>query len=111
MAGEPNPAATFVFRYKSNGKPALTPSSSHKHDADKSDALKRMLIIPRTPSPSPEPTEEPEADTTALDDELRALQTRMEEITVSMAAAQSPNRADHVPEAARADATTRQDQA
>ena len=79
MDGEPNPAATFVFRYRDHGESAST-SPHTVAEADGIDTLKSTLIIPRTPDP--EPVEERDVDEMSRD-ELRAMQKRLKELEVA----------------------------
>ena len=79
VAGVPTPAATFVFVYRSLGK-NLASLESRTTPANKSDALKAMLVVPRTPEPVP--LEDRDPNTYTISD-IQELQRRLRAQRVS----------------------------
>ena len=78
VEGEPDPAAVFVFCYRSLGKVRVQ-RVSQRESTNKSAALKSMLIIPRTPTPPP--LEERDFATFSAD-ELKELKKKFLELKV-----------------------------
>lgn len=81
IEGLPNPAASFVFCYRSLGEYAASKSAVGFESLTSSDALKSMRIIPRTPTPAL--LEERDFATLSQDD-LKELHKQLREMKVCM---------------------------
>lgn len=80
------PHSKVIFCYRSLGK-FLSPLRGQRiqYANTRTEALKSMLIVPRTPSPQPEVPLEERDFTTLNADELRELQQRVAAMRVSHA--------------------------